>query len=361
MNCETINHIYIYIYIYIQNPLEKQGIIDNSGFKIYYTPTLRDIDAGVLTIGTSINQMGQWIPPGLSYAHNAAFLPNECTTNNIIPDDGIKIFASGLHQHTIGTALNLRHIRNGIELKPIDINLNYDFNYQQAIIFDTPKIFLPNDQLILDCYTDSSQRKYTTIGGQSSSQEMCLAFLFYYPKIKITTSSVSKTYNSLSTWMKDAQNAGYLNGTSYDIDNIFNISIYKNINPDFSSLYFNSSINGALQFYNRLYSADYIQYNKHNVFCVSDSGGLINDNPYNIIRDETFQKYNFEYNQCVINNTINKDNIDINNIQCIQTGGTSSPTSIDNNTENPNQSSTIQSILLTLKWNFVVIMLFLSF
>ena len=31
-----------------------------------------------------------------------------------------------------GVALTLKHIRNGTELKPIDINRNYDFNFQQT-------------------------------------------------------------------------------------------------------------------------------------------------------------------------------------------------------------------------------------
>ena len=52
--------------------------------------------------------MGQWIPPGLSYAHNAAFMPSECLQENVVPNDGIKIFGSMLHQHTIGIALNFR-------------------------------------------------------------------------------------------------------------------------------------------------------------------------------------------------------------------------------------------------------------
>ena len=31
----------------------------------------------------------------------------------------------------IGAELVLRHIRNGVELNPIDLNRNYDFNFQQ--------------------------------------------------------------------------------------------------------------------------------------------------------------------------------------------------------------------------------------
>ena len=30
-----------------------------------------------------------------------------------------------------GSQVILRHIRNGVELNPIDLNLHFDFNYQQ--------------------------------------------------------------------------------------------------------------------------------------------------------------------------------------------------------------------------------------
>ena len=32
---------------------------------------------------------------------------------------------------TTGAELTLRHIRDGVELEPIDVNRNYDFNFQQ--------------------------------------------------------------------------------------------------------------------------------------------------------------------------------------------------------------------------------------
>ena len=119
----------IIFYIYVsQNPLKKSGLIDNSGFRMYYTPTLRELDVGTLSIGLNINPLGQWIPPGLPNAHQAAFMPSECSENGF-PEEGIKIFGSMLHQHTIGSALNMRHIRNGTELPPIDINLDYEFSF----------------------------------------------------------------------------------------------------------------------------------------------------------------------------------------------------------------------------------------
>ena len=92
-----------------------------------FTPTLRELDVGVLNIGLDTHSGGQWIPPGLSYAHNVAFMPSECS-QLAIPQEGIKVFGSCLHQHTIGRAINLRHIRDGREISPIDTNLAYELS-----------------------------------------------------------------------------------------------------------------------------------------------------------------------------------------------------------------------------------------
>ena len=93
------------------------------------TPTLREMDAGILLVGTTSDAWEQWIPGGLSNAHNAAFMTTECS-QNAFPDEGIKVYGSMLHSHTAGKALRTRVIRNGKELAPIDINLVYEFSFE---------------------------------------------------------------------------------------------------------------------------------------------------------------------------------------------------------------------------------------
>ena len=46
---------------------------------------------------------------------------------------------------TIGVELALRHIRDGIELEPIDVNRNYDFNFQQFNFIPRVKILPVSD------------------------------------------------------------------------------------------------------------------------------------------------------------------------------------------------------------------------
>ena len=47
--------------------------------------------------------------------------------------------------------LALRHIRNGVELEPIDVNRNYDFDYQQTNFIPSVQI-LPVSNLYIHMY-----------------------------------------------------------------------------------------------------------------------------------------------------------------------------------------------------------------
>ena len=45
-----------------------------------------------------------------------------------------------LYITSIGVGLVVRHIRDGVELNPIDVNLNYDFNFQQTNFIPSVKV-----------------------------------------------------------------------------------------------------------------------------------------------------------------------------------------------------------------------------
>lgn len=76
-----------------------------------------------------------------------------------------------------------RHLREGVELPPIDQNLAYDFNYQQMTVLPQVITILPGDDLIVECYWNTSHLNTNDIvyGGDSTFEEMCLAMLVVYP------------------------------------------------------------------------------------------------------------------------------------------------------------------------------------
>ena len=53
------------------------GIVDSSGLRLYFTPTLRQYDAGVLTVGASVNRY-QVVPPHEPNFISSGFCTQDC-------------------------------------------------------------------------------------------------------------------------------------------------------------------------------------------------------------------------------------------------------------------------------------------
>ncbi|KAK4316862.1 hypothetical protein Pmani_012019 [Petrolisthes manimaculis] len=122
------------------------------------------------------------IPPSSTF-HTTAYCPGSCTEENF-PQGGLHIFQGLLHSHLLGTSLSLRQVREGVELPPILQDNNYDFNFQQSRVLKKEVTILPGDSLITQCVF-TSERKEPAFGGLRTQDEMCLAYLSYYPKIKM--------------------------------------------------------------------------------------------------------------------------------------------------------------------------------
>ena len=87
-------------------------------------------DAVLLAVGIQIPTLTMFIPQQIETT-----LTGYCTadcTESAFPEEGVTVFATNLHAHTAGKALSFRHVRDGVELEPLDVNENYDFNYQQT-------------------------------------------------------------------------------------------------------------------------------------------------------------------------------------------------------------------------------------
>lgn len=91
-------------------PEAEQQVVDNSGLKLYYTRTLRNFDAGVLSVGMDPN----WrhiIPPGQEKVVSEGHCIGACTQHSF-PSEGINIFAVMTRTHLIGRQVKLRQVRS---------------------------------------------------------------------------------------------------------------------------------------------------------------------------------------------------------------------------------------------------------
>ena len=59
----------------------------------------------------------------------------------LFPADGITLIASILHAHLLATSITTSLVRNGIEIKKLFDNPNYNFNYQMIMDIEPTKVY----------------------------------------------------------------------------------------------------------------------------------------------------------------------------------------------------------------------------
>jgi hypothetical protein len=213
------NNRFAVIEIHYNNPSLASGVIDSSGIEFTYINDSRQHDAGIMFLGHIVSS-NMVIPPKAQNYTVTGLCSSACT--NSLPPGGIHIFANTLHTHLAGTGLNLRHIRQTScgnttrtqEMEPIEKNLKYDFNFQQTSYLPNEITVLPGDTLILDCIYNTVGRTSLTVGGESTQEEMCLAFPIYYPKIDIKSCISTPTFEKLDDFIQGYIPSNVANGVN---------------------------------------------------------------------------------------------------------------------------------------------------
>lgn len=149
-------------------------VVDNSGFRVWYTPQLRANDMGVLTIGQNAQFLK--LAPGMQSVTVSGNCPSVCT--NRLPADGINIMGAAMHMHTLGRAMKLSLVRNNVA-SPLAAKAFYDFNHQGSQPVNTK--LLQGDRIDVTCTYNTLSKTDFTLGGESTNEEMCYAFLSYWP------------------------------------------------------------------------------------------------------------------------------------------------------------------------------------
>ena len=153
--------------MHYNNPDLLEGVIDSSGMRVYYTYHLREYPVAALWAG--INWTPQhFIPPQQENVLNVGLCSSKCI-GAAMEQNGInefRIISALLHAHQTTKAVRVRQFRNGKELRVIDVNNAYDFQYQQWVdLFDEQIILLPTDDLVIECNHSTIGRDYFTFGG----------------------------------------------------------------------------------------------------------------------------------------------------------------------------------------------------
>jgi len=180
-NSGVINAVLNFHY---NNPGLLSGLVDSSAIKMYLTPTLREFDAGMWFLGVDPSDIA--IPPYQKNWHISGGCPGVVTKS--LPNS-VQIFDQFTHMHYVGIRLWTEQYRNGILINNLANTTNYDFNAQH---FSPINITVePGDELITHCVYDSTDRNYTVVGGEDSSNEMCYNIVMYFPVVPDATGCIA--------------------------------------------------------------------------------------------------------------------------------------------------------------------------
>mmetsp|Transcript_27190 Transcript_27190/g.58257 ORF Transcript_27190/g.58257 Transcript_27190/m.58257 type:complete len:624 (-) Transcript_27190:387-2258(-) len=177
---ENENNQAVMIEIHYDNPSFKPEMKDSSGMRFYYTHGERTHRAGILLVGDpGLSLVGEKIDEGLTQyeftcpgACSSSLLGRELNGEN----QGVTIISEILHMHQTGVRMTNEVIR-GDEVFHKAVADVYDFEQQggHRVSQDSYEV-LPGDSFRTTCYY-----KDGVAFGLASKEEMCIAFIMYYP------------------------------------------------------------------------------------------------------------------------------------------------------------------------------------
>lgn len=192
---------FLYIQMHYNNPSRTAGLRDSSGFRMRVTTARRPIDAGLLWLGAEVSP-SMAIPPGRPwYGVQADFtvppLPPAASVNPLTR--AYTMMSTFLHGHLVTRKIWVETLRGGVAQRAPDSshaagqNTAYNFEIQAYEAINAT--FQQGDVLRTRCvYTNTvgwgttvgntrAAAGLTVVGGEATSDEMCMAFTLYYPRI----------------------------------------------------------------------------------------------------------------------------------------------------------------------------------
>ncbi|XP_033727143.1 peptidyl-glycine alpha-amidating monooxygenase A-like [Pecten maximus] len=161
--------------VHWNNPDHITDYTDNSGVNLYYTPNLRSYDLNVMTLGSQYFE----IPPGEKEVKVEGWCSSDCSSRLLTGP--MYITTAHNHMHYLGRKQKLQQFRNGVWIR--DITNEEDFQYDRYVSFqfDPPIEVLPGDELKTTCVYQSTGKDKTTFDGAGTSDEMCNVLLQFFP------------------------------------------------------------------------------------------------------------------------------------------------------------------------------------
>jgi dopamine beta-monooxygenase len=171
--------------IHYNNPNMDANQIDSSGIRIHYTNETREYDLGVFQTGDPyLSLMNIPVSVNGTLAKHSFTCNSGCSS--LFLNTSITVISEHLHMHKSGLSIVNHQRRNDEIIRSGEVQF-WDFEQQGNLgIVQQPFVIEPGDSFQTIC---NYKAKEGQVFGLGSSQEMCIAFLFYYPRQTISISS----------------------------------------------------------------------------------------------------------------------------------------------------------------------------
>ncbi|SMR62701.1 unnamed protein product [Zymoseptoria tritici ST99CH_3D1] len=168
---------YAMLEVHYNNPDLIDGVKDTTGYSFSWTDQQVETEIGSLTTG-ALQGDGWFLDPGKELVTISRVCTPDCTRN--WPEEGITAVAVFHHMHFRGVNTWVQIIRDGKEITPLSTLRHFEYGYQFSKTLNEIKL-LPGDRLITTCQYNTMNDTQPVPGGPSSADEMCFAWIDYYP------------------------------------------------------------------------------------------------------------------------------------------------------------------------------------
>lgn len=165
-------------YHFDNSDLDVGKVDTGSGVRLYYTTQEVKDEIGMVQIGDPL--LGLYgMPIGQGFTRHTFACPSSCTDNRFETSSSITIVKEQLHMHSFGKRMVNQVMRNGSVVHESSIDY-WDFDQiGTAAPQNEPFEMKKGDSFRSICYYNSNEN---TIFGAESHNEMCMAFILYFPK-----------------------------------------------------------------------------------------------------------------------------------------------------------------------------------
>eukprot|EP00752_Nemacystus_decipiens_P015392 g13725.t1 len=175
------------------NPSGDEGLVDNSGVRVFYTEELRPHDMGTMLLGYVSDPTGILVQEPIADGKTSFSFgcPGSCTEEHFEIEE-VTIFSHFLHMHESGRRLTTRQYRNdsnGNEAFIHSAEVEY-YSFSQAggyVVYPEGATIRKGDRFETECFYDTVGSE-NVMFGFGSENEMYNDFVAYYPNQKIPMS-----------------------------------------------------------------------------------------------------------------------------------------------------------------------------